>query len=90
MFLCVCLDLKHLTSPSACIITQCFIAYNILSFISLLNPYSVLTPPGGVLGFLKINHVKDIFLFIACKIRKYLIFIQKTRNMSDAVRVKYK
>jgi hypothetical protein len=52
-----------------------------------INPYSVLTPPGGVLGFLKIKHSTDIFLFIACKIRKYLIFIQKTRNMTDAVRV---
>ena len=57
---------------------------------TVLNPYSVLTPPGGVLGFLKITHFTDIFLFIACKIRKHLIFIQKTRNMSDAVRVKHK
>ena len=43
----------------------------------LLNPYSVLTPPGGVLGFLKIKHSTDIFLFIACKIRKYLILYKK-------------
>ncbi len=40
-----------------------------------LNPYSVLTPPGGVLGLLKIIH---------------LIFTRKTTNMSDALRVKYK
>ena len=52
------------------------------------NPYSVLTHPGGVLEFLKITQFINIFLFVACEIRKYLIFIHKTRNMSDAVRVK--
>ena len=31
----------------------------------VVNPYSVLTPPGGVLGFLKITHFTDISLFIA-------------------------
>ena len=41
----------------------------------MLNSYSVLTPPGDVLEFLKIAQFIDIFLFITCKIRKYLIFI---------------
>ena len=63
---------------------------DIINRITMLNPYSVLTPPGGVPGLLKIIHFTNIFLFIACKIRKYLIFTQKATNMSDAVRVKTK
>ena len=34
------------------------------------------------------SRIIPIFLFIACKIRKYLTFIRKTQNMPDAVRVK--
>jgi hypothetical protein len=43
----------------------------------LFNPYSILTPPRGVLGFLKIAPFIDIF-------------IQQIRNMYDAVRLKVK
>ena len=32
----------------------------------LFNPYSVLTPPGGVLEFIKIIQFINIFLFLAC------------------------
>jgi hypothetical protein len=53
-----------------------------------INPYSVLTPPGGVLEFIKIIQFINIFLFLACFSKKIFDFVRKTRNMSDAVRVK--
>ncbi len=34
--------------------------------IAEINPYSVLTPPGGFLEFLKITQFINIFLFVAC------------------------
>ncbi len=53
----------------------------------LINPYSVLTPPGGFI-FNKILHFRNIFLVIFCRIRKYLLLYENASNMYDAVRVK--
>ena len=56
----------------------------------MLNPYSVLKPPGGVLEFNKIMQFINILLFIACKNSKIFDFIRKITNMRDDVRVKHK
>ena len=44
----------------------------------MVNPYSVLTPPGGFLYFPKCINLLNISLFTACKIIKYLILYEKS------------
>ena len=42
----------------------------------IVNPYSVLTPPGGFLYFPKIINLSNILLFTTCKNNKYLILYE--------------
>ena len=54
----------------------------------MINPYSVLTPPGGFLYFPKMINLLNIFLFTACTNKKIFDFILKPNIMRDAIRVK--
>jgi len=54
----------------------------------VIDPYSVLTPPGGFLYFPKINNLLNISYFNACKNHKIFDFIRKPNIMRDTVSVK--
>jgi hypothetical protein len=52
-----------------------------MKYVFYFNPYSVLTPPGGFLYFLKIPNQINILLITACKTNKTFDFMLKLHIM---------